>query len=194
MGLGEDRSNDGGELSVLGIDSNPGLLPRVLQQLVHKRRQVKMAAEKERDPARKASLHAKQLALKLTANSIYGCLGFSGSRFYAKPLAAFITQQGRALLMAAKDKVEQQMRLSVLYGDTDSIMVQTPNSCSASGAPRHSVNFRRYCSCGCRRPALAPTFASCSVHVSFRHKRIVLVTLCASLHYTHTCKSTHAIS
>ncbi|XP_026193067.1 DNA polymerase alpha catalytic subunit [Cyclospora cayetanensis] len=113
------------DASVWEIDSTPGLLPRVLQQLVQKRRQVKAAAQKERDPAKKASLDVKQLALKLTANSIYGCLGFSGSRFYAKPLAAYITQQGRTVLMAAKEKVEQQLRLSVLYGDTDSLMVDT---------------------------------------------------------------------
>ncbi|PIC42802.1 hypothetical protein B9Z55_009761 [Caenorhabditis nigoni] len=64
------------------------------------------------------------MALKLTANSMYGCLGFQYSRFYAKPLAALVTAKGREILMHSKDLVEK-MGYSVVYGDTDSIMINT---------------------------------------------------------------------
>jgi len=58
------------------------------------------------------------------ANSIYGCLGFSYSRFFAKKIAMLITAFGRKLLESSKDLVEKE-GYSVIYGDTDSIMINT---------------------------------------------------------------------
>ena len=55
---------------------------------------------------------------------MYGCLGFPNSRFYAKPLAALITAKGREILMKTKELVES-MGHDVIYGDTDSIMVNS---------------------------------------------------------------------
>lgn len=105
--------------------ASPGILPRVIKNLVDRRRQVKNMLKAEKDPAQKQSLDIRQKALKLTANSMYGCLGFSFSRFYARPIAALVTAMGREALQRTVDLATNQMGLDVIYGDTDSVMINT---------------------------------------------------------------------
>lgn len=82
------------------ISSTRGILPEVQKNLVERRRQIKDAIKRLRsnESSNFASLEIRQLALKLTANSMYGCLGYGNSRFFARPLAKLITQKGRELL------------------------------------------------------------------------------------------------
>ncbi|XP_037135270.1 DNA polymerase alpha catalytic subunit [Syngnathus acus] len=106
-----------------------GILPKEIRKLVERRKHVKQLMKA---PDINLDLYLqydiRQKALKLTANSMYGCLGFSYSRFYAKPLAALVTLKGREILMHTKDLV-QKMNLEVIYGDTDSIMINTNSQC-----------------------------------------------------------------
>ncbi|XP_063811770.1 DNA polymerase alpha catalytic subunit isoform X2 [Pseudophryne corroboree] len=106
-------------------DLEMGILPREIRKLVERRRHVKqLMKQPDLNPDLYLQYDIRQKALKLTANSMYGCLGFSFSRFYAKPLAALVTHQGREILLHTKEMV-QKMNLEVIYGDTDSIMINT---------------------------------------------------------------------
>ena len=56
---------------------------------------------------------------------MYGCLGFSFSRFYAQPIAAMVTSMGRQTLQRTVEISQSTVGLEVIYGDTDSIMINT---------------------------------------------------------------------
>ncbi|PVZ99583.1 hypothetical protein BB558_004382 [Smittium angustum] len=103
----------------------PGSLPKLLKNLIEKRKQVKNLLKAPGLPENeRMALDVRQKALKLTANSMYGCLGFANSRFYAKSLAVLITAKGRQILLDTQSLAESK-GFQVLYGDTDSIMVNT---------------------------------------------------------------------
>lgn len=102
-----------------------GILPRVIKTLVDRRREVKALLKKAKESSLRQQLDIRQKALKLTANSMYGCLGFSFSRFYAMPIAALVTSKGREALQRTVDQAKNQMGLDVIYGDTDSVMINT---------------------------------------------------------------------
>lgn len=75
-----------------GDDTQKGVLPEEIRKLVESRKQVKRLMQGDNVSSQlKTQYDIRQKALKLTANSMYGCLGFRNSRFYAKELAAYIT-------------------------------------------------------------------------------------------------------
>ncbi|KAK4985361.1 DNA-directed DNA polymerase alpha catalytic subunit pol1 [Elasticomyces elasticus] len=103
-----------------------GILPKLIATLVNRRREVKkLMKDKTATSDQLATWDIKQLALKLTANSMYGCLGYTKSRFYARPLAMLTTYKGREILRSTKELAESEHALRVIYGDTDSVMINT---------------------------------------------------------------------
>lgn len=107
------------------VDQAQGILPKLISTLVMRRREVKKLMKDKRATTEQMALwDTKQMALKLTANSMYGCLGYTQSRFYARPLAMLTTYKGREILRSTKELAESN-QLQVIYGDTDSVMINT---------------------------------------------------------------------
>ncbi|KAH3946310.1 DNA polymerase [Parastagonospora nodorum] len=120
-----DLSEDDDKVPEVPDNQEQGILPRLIATLVSRRREVKkLMKAKDATTDQLATWDIKQLALKLTANSMYGCLGYTKSRFYARPLAMLTTYKGREILRRTKDMAEEKM-LRVIYGDTDSVMINT---------------------------------------------------------------------
>ena len=75
-----------------------------------------------------AVLDALQLAYKITANSLYGQTGSRFSQIYLKEIAACTTATGREMIYLAKNFMEKEYGVDVVYGDTDSILCKFPLS------------------------------------------------------------------
>ncbi|PON43001.1 DNA polymerase alpha catalytic subunit [Parasponia andersonii] len=131
-----ERSSEG-LLSRLPSSRTPGVLPELLKNLVERRRMVK-SWMKTASGIKVQQFDIQQQALKLTANSMYGCLGFSNSRFYAKPLAELITLQGREILQSTVDLVQNNLNLEVISYDI-------PKAKAIAGKVIQEVNKKYRC-------------------------------------------------
>lgn len=79
-------------------------------------------------------LNGRQLALKISANSIYGFTGAARGKLPCAAIAQSVTAFGRQMIDLTKSCVEETYRKGtldgkcpvdavVIYGDTDSVMV-----------------------------------------------------------------------
>ena len=85
----------------------PGVLPTVLELLFNTRKSVKKLMKTEKNPEKISLLDAKQTAIKLLMNSIYGQLGASTSPIVMRDIAACTTSTGRENLIEAKKNDEE---------------------------------------------------------------------------------------
>ena len=70
----------------------------------------------EKDDFKKKILDAKQLALKVTANSLYGSKGADTSQVRQRDIAACTTSTGREMLIFAKEKYDEEIVPGLLNG------------------------------------------------------------------------------
>jgi DNA polymerase elongation subunit (family B) len=95
-----------------GIEEK-AIMPSILQELLKARKDTRKQIPLQSDEFMKNVLDKRQLAYKVTANSLYGQLGAKTSTFYEPDIAASTTATGRLLLTYAKRVVEEA------YADAD---------------------------------------------------------------------------
>lgn len=107
-----------------------GLLPEILSDLLSARKRAKADLKKETDPLKKMVLDGRQLALKISANSVYGFTGAQVGKLPCLEISQSVTAFGRMMIEQTKQYVEDKYTLEngytcnskVIYGDTDSVM------------------------------------------------------------------------
>ncbi|TPX31708.1 DNA-directed DNA polymerase [Synchytrium microbalum] len=109
-----------------------GLLPTILEDLLSARKKAKDDLKKETDEFKKAVLDGRQLALKVSANSVYGFTGATVGKLPMLAISSSVTAYGREMIEKTKELVEANFTVEkgydydakVIYGDTDSVMVK----------------------------------------------------------------------
>jgi len=102
----------------------PSLLPSILLELKQFRKKAKrdMAAA---IGSMKEVYNGKQLAYKVSMNSVYGFTGAGKGILPCVPIASTTTSRGRGMIEETKNYVEANFPgAKVRYGDTDSVMVE----------------------------------------------------------------------
>lgn len=109
-----------------------GLLPLILKELLGARKNAKRLMKAATDPFTKAVLNGRQLALKVSANSVYGFTGATVGQLPCLSISSSVTSYGRDMIHHTKKTVEEHYCIKngyahdaeVVYGDTDSVMIK----------------------------------------------------------------------
>ena len=121
----------------VSASTRKGLLPEILESVLHERKVVKKMMKALNDPS--CNMYkvydGRQLGLKVVANSIYGFTGAIHGFLPEKRIASSVTKYGRYMITQTKSKVENHPvwgagghKCRCIYGDTDSVFVHMPRS------------------------------------------------------------------
>ena len=103
----------------------PSVLPAILNDLKAFRKQAKKDMANATSSAMKEVYNGKQLAYKISMNSMYGFTGASKGILPCMAIASTTTRKGRSMIEDTKNYVEANFPgAKVRYGDTDSVMVE----------------------------------------------------------------------
>ncbi|RLG23072.1 DNA polymerase II, partial [Methanosarcinales archaeon] len=104
--------------------SPEGFLPHALKALLEERRRIQEKLRQVEEGSVEARvLDARQRAVKIIANAIYGYTGWVGARWYTREVAEATTAWGREVINSTIKKAES-LGMKVIYSDTDSVFLK----------------------------------------------------------------------
>ena len=110
--------NCGEGLSFTFVQNQDGVLSGILQSLWQNRKVTKKEMNASTDPFVKTVLNAKQLAIKVSMNSIYG---FTGATIGALPcleISQSVTGCGREMIEQTQKHAKEMFQCEIVYGDS----------------------------------------------------------------------------
>lgn len=122
----EDYETSAGHMETFAHRAgDKAILSQIEEALGVERKATKREMKGEKDPFRYSLLNSKQLAQKVTANSLYGFCGTVNGMLPLVAIAAAVTCTGRDMIRRTSDHVKS-LGATVVYGDTDSVMCKFP--------------------------------------------------------------------
>lgn len=127
-----------------------GVIPRLLNSLLSARASTRklmkqVGAKRREDGSDKAAMDLlmrvydkRQLAYKVSANSVYGAMGVKKGYLPFLPGAMSTTAMGRHSIQTAAKHVREKLSGQIVYGDTDSIYCHFPLQLDAAGLWEHA--------------------------------------------------------
>lgn len=140
------------------LKSPMGVLPEILTHLLETRsatkKEMKKVAEKLKEMKENTPeynemstyhdvLDQRQLALKVSSNSGYGCLGVKRGYLPLMPGAMATTYMGRKAIEKAAESIQKDWGGVLVYGDTDSNYVNFPHLKSAQECWDYSIKVAK---------------------------------------------------
>ncbi|WP_299269929.1 DNA-directed DNA polymerase [Halorientalis sp.] len=118
-----------------------GVIREMVDELLTEREEKKSRRnDHDPDSSEYEQFDRQQAAVKVIMNSLYGVLGWDRFRLYDKEMGAAVTATGRDVIDYT-DEVAGRMDKDVVYGDTDSVMIELGGGVSKESAIEQSFEL-----------------------------------------------------
>lgn len=120
-----------------------GVIPELLESLLGARKETRktLAGLPLGETLMREVLDKRQLAYKISANSMYGAMGVTKGYLPFMPGAMCTTAMGRQNIEKAASYVQSEYGAKLIYGDTDSIYVHFPEISNAKMLWEHACKI-----------------------------------------------------